>query len=143
MLTSRVPPWRRWWSTDGALCALLCLVLVYCYWTYLWLPLTRPSPQDYAQATAYVSSHFQPGDLIDANPFWAVRVREYLGDRPLVALRRPDGEDLTLYGRLWLFSLFGAETRKAIRDGLTGRADLLEERRFGRIDVRLYRVRDP
>ena len=85
MLASGMSSWRQWRSTEGALAALLGLALVYSYWTYLRLPLTRPSPRDYAQATAYVSSHFQPGDLIDANPPWAIRVREYLGDRPLVA----------------------------------------------------------
>ena len=142
MPASGMLSWRRWRSTDGALFVLLGLALVYSYWTYLWLPLTRPSPQDYAQATEYVSSQFQPGDLIDANPSWAARAREYLGDRPLVAWRRLDGEDLTPYSRLWLFSLFGAEARKPVRDGLAGRTDLLEERRFGGIDVRLYRVRD-
>ncbi len=142
MPSSEMPWWRRWRSTDGALCTLLGLALVYSYWTYLRLPLTQPSPRDYSQAAAYISSCFQPGDVIDTNPSWATRVREYLGDRPLVAWRRLDSEDLTPYARLWLFSLFGAEARKPIRNGLAGRTDLLEERRFGGIDVRLYRVRD-
>src|SRR5436309_2365019 len=109
---------RRLSSPDGILSALLGLIVVYSCWTYARLALTRPTPEDYVEATAYVRAGFEPGDLIDANPFWATRVREYLGDRPLVAWRRVDVESVSPYRRLWLFSLFDAEARAPIRDGL-------------------------
>jgi hypothetical protein len=112
------------------------------YGTYVRLWLTRPSPQDYAQAAREIRAGFQPGDLIDANPFWAARVRESLGDLPMAAFHDLAREDLGRYRRLWLFSLFGAERRDAVAAALAEKAVLRDERRFGRIDVRLYEVRD-
>lgn len=134
---------RHCTSLDGVLFLSFVAILLYSYWTYAMLPLTRPSASDYSGATTHIRARFQPGDLIDANPFWAVRVREYLGDFPMANFRRIDREDLSAYRRLWLFSLFGAEERETIRDGLDARYSLLEERRFGRINVRLYELPEP
>jgi len=77
-----------------ALRILLVAVLVYSYWIYVHVALSRPSLADYERATAYIRARFQAGDLVDVAPFWAERVREYLGDlprgrrgRPVAALR--------------------------------------------------------
>ena len=128
-------------SANRLACVLVLAAVAWSYATYIRLRLTRPEAPDYAQATSYVRAGFQPGDLIDANPFWATRVREYLGDLALASFRDLGREDLTRYRRLWLFSLFGAEQRDPVRRALSEKAALLDERRFGRIDVRLYEVR--
>jgi len=122
----------------AALRILLVAVLLYSYWTYVHLAMTRPSLADYERATAYIRARFQTGDLIDVAPFWAGRVREYLGDLPLASFRHLEAEDLTRYRRVWLFSLFGAEG--SAHQALAARTHLLEEQRFERIDVRLYQV---
>jgi hypothetical protein len=121
-----------------ALRILLVAVLVYSYWVYMHLALSRPSLADYERASAYVRARFQAGDLIDVAPFWAGRVREYLGDLPLASFRHLEAEDLTRYRRVWLFSLFGAEG--SAHQALAARTRLLDEQRFERIDVRLYEV---
>jgi hypothetical protein len=121
----------------------VALSLVYSYLTYARFPLTRPTRSDYDRATSHVREHWRPGDLIDANPFWATRVREYLGDLDVQGFRDLAREDLTPYRRVWLFSLFGAERREAVRQALEARGELVEEREFGRINLRLYAVRAP
>ena len=121
-----------------ALRILLVAVLVYSYWIYVHLALSRPSLADYERATAYIRARFQAGDLVDVAPFWAERVREYLGDLPVAGFRHLETEDLTRYRRVWLFSLFGAE--HGAHQALAARTRLLDEQRFERIDVRLYRV---
>jgi len=137
---SGVPP-RAW--VDGALSVLLALSVIYSYLTYARLPLSRPAAPDYEAAAAHIRARWAEGDLVDANPFWATRVREHLGDLPLEALRDVGREDLTRYRRVWLFSLFGTEESDRVRRAMEGSARLVEERRFGRIDVRLYAVRTP
>jgi hypothetical protein len=132
---------RAW--LDGALAALLALAVAWSYLTYARLPATRPSTADYERAAAHIRAHWMEGDLVDANPFWATRVREYLGDLPLEAFHDLEGEDLTRYRRVWLFSLFGAERRAGVQRALDASARLLEAQRFGRVDVRLYAVRSP
>jgi hypothetical protein len=140
-ISTRPPDSQRRSRLDGLLFAAVAAILVYCYWTYAALRLTRPSRDDYAESTSYIRSRFEPGDLIDVNPFYPTRVRQILGDLPMASFRRPAEEDLGRYRRLWLFSLFGAERRAEI--GLDARYELLEDERFGRIDVRLYRLPEP
>jgi hypothetical protein len=137
---SATRPGRR---RDLALCALVGGALAFSYWTYARLAPTRPSGSDYARAAAHVRGRFEPGDLVDLNPFWARRAQELLGDLPLAAFRRLDEEDLSRYRRVWLISLFGAERRPEVRRGLDARSSLLEERRFGGLDLRLYRLPEP
>lgn len=119
----------------------MAAAVVYSYAVYVRLPLTRPTPVDYSDAAAYIRQRWQPGDLIDAAPFWATRVRQHLGDLPLRAFRDLALEDLTRYRRVWLFSSFGAERRPRVQAAMNARADLVDERQFGRINVRLYVVR--
>ncbi len=114
--------------------------VVYSYGTYLRLWLTRPALSDYEGASTYVRAHWQEGDLVDVSPFWATRAREYLGDLPFQGFRAPGNEDLTRYRRVWLLSLFGAEQREDLRQAMDLKGALAQERRFGRIDVRLYTV---
>jgi hypothetical protein len=123
---------------DRALAVLVAAALTFSAWTYARLPATRPSGEDYLRAADHVRAHFAPGDLVELNPWWATRARELLGDLPVQQHRRVDREDLGPHPRVWLLSLFGAEGRPEVRRGLDGRAALLEERRFGRIDLRLY-----
>ncbi len=123
---------------DYALAVLLAGALAHSFVFYLSPPLTRPSADDYAEATAFVRGQFQPGDLIDLNPFWATRAREFLGDLPLQQYRRPEREELGPFRRLWLLSLFGAQSRPGLDEGLSRRGRLVDERQFGKIDLRLY-----
>jgi hypothetical protein len=132
---------RRRLLAEGTICFLVAASLVYSYATYVRLSLTAPDPTDYDQSTRYIRANWEAGDLIDANPFWATRVREYLGDLPLEALRDPGGEDLTRYRRVWLFSLFGAAGPERVRRAMDDIGALLEERQFGHVNVRLYTVR--
>jgi hypothetical protein len=140
MSSSGTPTWRRSLSIDGILGLILALGIAHSYWTYIRLPLTRPSPGDYDQASADVRSRYEPGDLVIVQPFWAGRARQFLGDLPLVMPRVSADEDLTAFRRLWLFSSLGRVPASG-RDGLAARADLIEQRQYGRIDLRLYRVR--
>jgi hypothetical protein len=128
---------------DGAVAILVALAVVWSYVTYLRLPASRPAAADYERAAAHIRAHWADGDLIDVNPFWATRVREYLGDLPLEAYHDVGREDLTRYRRVWLFSLFGAEQRDRVRRDMEQSTRLLEQHRFGGIDVRLYAVREP
>ena len=128
---------------DGAVAALVALAVVWSYVTYLRLPASRPAAADYDRAAAHIRAQWAEGDLIDVNPFWATRVREYLGDLPLEAFHDVGREDLTRYRRVWLFSLFGAEQRDRVRRAMEESTRLLEQHRFGGIDVRLYAVRAP
>jgi hypothetical protein len=132
--------WRHF-GLDGVLGLVVAAAVVYSYVTYARLPLTRPSANDYERATSHVRTRFAPGDVIDANPFWATRLREYAGDLPLEAWRDLEREDLAPYRRVWLVSLFGAERRPAVERALEGRAALSEVAQFGRINVRLYDVK--
>ena len=130
---------RPW--VEGVLCALVGASVLYSYITYARIPLTRPTPSDYDQAASHIRAHWKSGDLIDANPFWATRVRESLGDLPVQGFRDLVSEDLTPYRRVWLFSLFGAERREAVHRAMEAKGALAEESQFGRINVRLYTVR--
>jgi hypothetical protein len=135
------PFYRARLTANAIVCAMVASSVAYSYFTYAGLALTRPSPADYARATAHVRAHFQAGDLVDANPFWATRVRESLGDLPFASFKDLGREDLTPYRRVWLFSLFGAERRDRIEAAMRDKAVPLEDRQFGGIDVRLYGIR--
>ncbi|HUG52135.1 MAG TPA: hypothetical protein VMR21_00980 [Vicinamibacteria bacterium] len=123
-------------------CLLVGGAVLFSHATYARLWLTRPSLADYDAATAYVRARFEPGDHIEANPFWAERVRQYLGDLPLSALRHPHADDWRGHRRVWLFSVDGAEDGPKGRL-LAGLGPRLLERQFGGINVRLQQVAAP
>jgi hypothetical protein len=128
---------------DSVAVAAILAAVVWSLFTYARLPLTRPSIGDYSAAAAFVRERFRDGDLVDVHPFYLARPREMLGDLPIAGFRHVEREDLSRYRRLWLLSAFGAEKRDAVERGLGQRYALAEQRRFGRLDVRLYELPEP
>ncbi len=70
-------------------------------------PLLQPSRDDYRAAERAIRGDWQPGDAIIVLPWWAARIREFVGDLEFIQLRNPQAEDWSTYSRLWVVSLPG------------------------------------
>jgi hypothetical protein len=67
-----------------------------------------PSPEVIARHADRLRAASRAHDPIHLLPFYATRAREFLGDRPVFAVRDPVRQDLELAERVWLFGLFDA-----------------------------------
>lgn len=72
------------------------------------LPSGAPAPEDVCAAASRLREGHQAGDHILLVPAHATRAREHLGDLNPVAPLAPLQEDLQVYPRTWVLSLFGA-----------------------------------
>jgi len=75
-------------------------------------------------------------------PWWAARIREYLGDKEFLQVRNLAGEDLSKYSRLWVVSLSGHEgkLRGPFSDGSYPRT---RKENHGALSVELYDLPKP
>jgi hypothetical protein len=97
-------------------------------------PFRAPSDADWKAAAAHVTAGYQDRDVIVAAPAWADQVmRAELGD--LIPPQRAARLDHLSYQRVWEISQRGADAPEAAD------AQVLGERRFGRLRVRLYQRR--
>lgn len=117
----------------------LALILgVSLYSAGFWIidPLLYPSVADYQEAEKIVRGGWAPGDVVVVQPWWAARLREYLGDLPSLQLKDIESEDFSRYRRVWVVTLPGhrylggpfadGTYRRELREGAGG----LQIRRF-------------
>ncbi len=70
-----------------------------------------PESEALAEQAARLRSQLKPGEPIFLLPAYATEAREMLGDGEVWAVRHPMLQDLETRSRVWLFALFGSETR--------------------------------
>lgn len=88
----------------------LALILgVSLFSTGFWIvdPQLYPDVEDYQAAEKIVRKQWAPGDVLVMKPWWAARIREYLGDLPFLQVDRIESEDLSRYRRVWVVTLSG------------------------------------
>jgi hypothetical protein len=102
-----------------------------------WLLGPRPqvSPADYRRAEKIVRKGWAPGDALAVRPWWAARIREYLGDLDFVQVRDLESEDLSRYSRLWVVLLPGEQIELA-------KYSLEESFEAGDLEIVRYRLPD-
>jgi hypothetical protein len=126
------PPARPGSRRAGAALALAVVALaLFEAGSALVAPALAPTDADWRSAAAFTNAGFQDRDLIVAAPAWADPVlRLHLGQHlPAPIAGRLDHET---FARVWEISQRGAEAPE-----VQG-ARLMDERRFGRLRVRLY-----
>jgi hypothetical protein len=103
-------------------------------------PLSSADLEAYKNVEQAIRKNWQAGDVISMRPWWASRIREYIGDLSFVQTRRIEDKDLSRYSRLWLVSL---EDYDQELEGPFARAIIEEERSFGQLILRRYRLPQP
>jgi hypothetical protein len=122
----------------------LALILgVSLYSAGFWIvdPLLYPSVADYHKAEEIVRGAWAPGDVWVVKPWWAARLREYLGDLPMLQVRDLEAEDLSRYRRVWVVTLPG---HRALGGGFadgTYRTELDED--AGGLEIRRFELPAP
>ena len=120
--------------------SIVGIVLIYSFGWYIYSPLSRPKIRDYEEASKYIRGRFdKTRDVIDLQPFWAERAREYLGDLNIINPRDISKEDLNKYRNIFVFSVF--DYGKQVLPFFKGRFNLVEEKEFGRLGV--YQFENP
>ncbi|MBI3183420.1 MAG: hypothetical protein HYZ28_14880 [Myxococcales bacterium] len=107
------------------------------------LPSKLPDEADYRRAGEEIASAAQPGDAVLLHPWWTERARLFVPESVEVAGYLGSEQDpLTAHPRIWLISqrrLPRAATSDFERAFSPGRAKLGETKRFGTIELTLYR----
>jgi hypothetical protein len=107
------------------------------------LPPRLPEEADHAAAAAAVAQGKQPGDVVLLHPWWTERARLFMPeDVPVVGYQGSDGASLEQAPRIWVLSqpeLPRAGTSAFWEAFRPGRLRLGEERRFGTLDLSLFR----
>lgn len=104
-------------------------------------PLCNPCAADYQGVEEIVRGQWRPGDLLAAQPWWAARVREYLGDLAFLQTRDLSAEDLSRFGRIWVVALRGRHRLGGPFVDGTYHLELEED--AGGLQLRRYRLPPP
>lgn len=132
---SRRPADRRAWRALPLAILIACSLYALGFWLF-----GRLGPQPWAAAAERVRAGWRAGDAVAVQPWWAARLREQLGRRPLLQRRALAATDLETHRRLWLFSLPGHH--EPLPAALAGeRASLVQELDFDGLRLRRFRLR--
>jgi len=123
-----------------AAAAVIAVAALYSIGWYIWSPLTRPSIEDYERFSSYVHDRWQPRDVIAVAPFWAERLREYVGDLEVINPPRLADEDLSGNSRLWLLSVFGYANNDNLLDKLKNKYRFVDEMKFGKLALYQFNI---
>ncbi len=102
---------------------------------HAWIEARIPRQEDWQQAAGVVDAGWHEGDLVVISPWWASQGWEHLGR--FMSVEQMAREDDTGYGRIWEVALPGHRNDRFAAEGT-----LLDERRAGRLTVRMYRFPD-
>ncbi len=107
---------------------------LFCLVEYGLRPSRRLPREDYVALAASLEEGFGERDVIAFSPFWAERGRLWLGQHPVLGVRDPSIEDLSLYAKLWLVGVFEQDTAP-VREALASQYEHESSERFGKLTL--------
>jgi hypothetical protein len=121
----------------------MVLAAIFAIGFHLRLPSLLPSEDDYRAMAEAVTREAAPGDAVFLHPWWIERARLFIpASIPVVSYLDDEADPLEEHPRIWVLAqpdLPGSPNRRFERAFAPHRVKIGEARRFGRLELSLYR----